>query len=133
METEKFDILIINAQTRRVSSIAAPPLPLESHGLRPSAASVMVELCPGVRNGFELAIVPERQFGVGSVVPEEVETTQPKPRRAKPKDWKGPAYREREANSQCVKCGSTDLASDYMCERCLEKNREALRKSRSPI
>lgn len=136
--SDRYDVLIVRTATRQVSSIAGQSLPMEADG-RPSAASLFVELCPGVRNAFNLAIVPAGQFAPGDTLPEDVETHRPqRQRKARPAKLEGESYtgaqRERLADSRCLRCGDPHLfGTGILCERCTMKNREAVARANSPI
>jgi hypothetical protein len=132
-DQERFDVLILRADTRQVSSVAAYALPLEAEGLRRSAGSVVVELLPGVRNGFELAIVPARAYAVGDVIPEEVPTQRRKRVNPPNNGYVSPSKRERAENCQCVRCGSPNLFTRNLCEPCTLKNNLACRKGRGTL
>lgn len=125
MTTGRYDVLIVNAETRIVSSVAAYALPLEAEGARPSAAATFTELCPGVRNGFEIAIVTAGQLRHGDTLPEHIVSRKPE----RPgKRIEGQTYtknhRTRMADGNCVRCG--DQAMDgLLCEPCARKNAQA--------
>lgn len=131
-EEKLFDVLICDAATETVKSVAGYALPLHPRGLRPSAASVFVEISPLTRSGLILEIAEAGQYRPGDVLEPSQERLN-RIRRLIYKSQKGDGYsdraRARMADCLCIRCGSPNIVNAIHCEPCAQLNRERVSKS----
>lgn len=142
--TETFDILICDAATETVKSVAGYALPLEirGEGRRPSVASVFVELTPMIRDNLILEIAESGQYRAGDILDPSQERTeriqrmiveQPQRHKRITASQKGDSYsalaKQRMADCRCIRCGSASLVNAIHCEPCAQLNRERVSKS----
>lgn len=137
--TDRFDILIVELATARVSSIAAYAIPDTDDG---EIQRVVESLRPRLKHGLTAEAHPAGEFQKGDILPFDGERAAitrhlpDKPPRAS-RDRTGDTYSksrlERMANGQCIRCGSTELVTSIHCEPCRQfvRNRAALTRANS--
>lgn len=138
-----YDVLICDAATETVKSVAGYGLPLESKGFRPSAASVFSDVAPVVRDTLFVEIFEAGKYRAGDKLEVDearmdrirrmiVEMPQRRSKYTSRKgDSYGPLQKKRKADCLCIRCGSANLVNAINCEACAQLNRERVSQSKA--